>query len=139
MEYNRDWGVHAFDVPVGRCTVSIACRLWFWDFGRKTIDIPVRHDENAFVDYAVVSKFGFHSVSIRKATLAEGLGWKTAADFVQPSAKWTASQTAVILGVVLLGPIGLLPLWKSSQFSTNIKITITAVIICIFVLLFAKL
>jgi hypothetical protein len=139
QEHNGGWGVIAFDAPAGEYAISVDTRFLFWTFGRGSIIGHVSAAEKMFIDYTVTKPFSPGPGNLRKTSLAEGILWQMPARQDRPSGKGHPSRKAVLAGLLLLGPFGLIALWKSDQFSNATKMVITAILIGIALLVVSKL
>jgi predicted Zn finger-like uncharacterized protein len=139
MEYHTGWGVHAFQVPDGDCTVVIDYKYFLKPYGRGTLNVHVSPAEKVYVDYRPRASSASAAVAIRKASTAEGLLWRIEPKSDRPSGKGMYSRKAVIISLIVMGPLGLYQLWKSEAFSTRVKIVITAVMVLLSYWVFSKL
>jgi len=138
MDYTREWGVHAFEVLKGDCTVTVNYTFFLKSFGHNVAEVHVSTMEKVFLDYSVQTPLTFSTGILVKASLAEGTLWQPQPGAEQPPGKKNASQKGVILGLLFLGPLGLIPLWKSDRFSNNVKWAITAAMALITMLVISK-
>ncbi len=139
MDHLREWGVHTFEVPKGDCTVAVDYVFLLKSFGRNSTDVRVSNTEKVFLDYSVKTAFASSAGSLVKASLAEGILWQPKSGTGRRDGKTNASKKGVILSLLLLGPLGLVPLWKSDQFSGNVKWAITAAMALITIMILSKL
>jgi len=139
MEYHTGWGVHAFQVPEGDCTVVIDYKYFLKPYGRGTLTVHVSPTEKVYVDYRPRTSSASAAGTIRRAWAAEGLLWRIQPKSDRPSGKGLYSRKAVIISLIVMGPLGLYQLWKSEAFSSRTKIVITAVVVLVFYWIFSKL
>jgi hypothetical protein len=135
MEHVRKWGAHMFQVPDGECSVSFDCMFFMWSCGRNEISTAVSNQEKVYLEYKVERMPFLAPGNLRKASLAEGMLWLAAIGPGRSSDNKGSSRTGVILSLIFMGPLGLIQLWRSDQFSYPVKLTITAAMI--FLTLFA--
>jgi predicted Zn finger-like uncharacterized protein len=139
MDYTRNWGAHALDVPVGDYSLSVDVPFFFGSLGRGTIQVRASSAEKAFIDCHFKNQAGSAVADIRRASLAEGTLWPIHAEPKHSSGRGSSSRKGVIISLILMGPLGLIPLWKSEHFSSTVKIAITAAMGLIAVLIMSKL
>jgi predicted Zn finger-like uncharacterized protein len=137
MEHHKEWGAHTFPAPYGDCAVVVDCKFFGTSCGHSAIQINVVQNEKTYVDYHTESLSA--PGRLRKAALAEGMLWQIHAKPNLPPGKWYYSRKAVIASLLVLGPLGLIQLWKSDQFSTVAKLVITAVLIFMTLWLISKI
>jgi predicted Zn finger-like uncharacterized protein len=137
MENYKEWGAHAFQAPYGDCAVVVDCKFFGASCARSAIQINVVQNDKTFVDYFAESLTA--PGRLRKAAFAEGMLWQIHTEVVRIPGKWYTSRKAVIVSLFVLGPLGLIQLWKSDQFSIIAKMVITAAVILITIWLISKL
>jgi predicted Zn finger-like uncharacterized protein len=126
MDYQMEWGVRSFEVPEGDCMVTADSRIMTRSVGRGTMTVRVTSSEKMYLDYYPQAQSGGLPGALRKASLAEGLLWRSLVKSVRPEGKGKFSRKAVIISLLVAGPLGLIPLWRSDAFSRTVKIAITA-------------
>lgn len=137
MDFIRDWGVHAFDVPRGDCIVDIKYKFLFFSFGRNRMSVPLSASERIYVYYRIESSLTSTPGRLNRATLAEGALWKIPTKSGLEADKENSNKRKVGWALLFLGPLGLIPLWRSDAFSTNAKLVITLamVLMCFWVIM----
>jgi predicted Zn finger-like uncharacterized protein len=140
MEHRPDWGVHSFQAPEGECQVVIDCGFPAISRGHASITVKVSVAEKTYIDYIPRAAQGSAEGSVRRASKAEGLLWQVeSGGAARPEAKGLYSRKAVIISLIVLGPLGLYQLWKSDAFSTRAKIIITVAVAVATYWLFSRL
>jgi predicted Zn finger-like uncharacterized protein len=126
MDHARDWGVHAFKAIKGECEVAVEYRFFLWTFGKNAVTVQVKEKDRVYVGYDVAQALSNVRGRIACLPLVEGVLWQVTAGTGQPSERVKSDKNKVILSLALLGPFGLVSLWKSDAFSMNAKIAISA-------------
>jgi predicted Zn finger-like uncharacterized protein len=126
MDYRMEWGVRSFEVPEGDCAVSVDSRVLTRSVRRGMMTVRVASSEKIYLDYYPQAQSGALPGALRKASLAEGLLWRGRVRSDRPEGKGMLSRKAVIISLLVLGPLGLIQLWRSEAFSRTAKIAITA-------------
>ena len=138
MDHYPGWGVHAIRVPEGDCPVVIDYKYFIKYHGRATLAVQVSAAQKVYVDYRPRTSSASAGGFIRKASSAEGLLWRIKRESERPAGSGMYSRKAVIISLLVLGPLGLYQLWKSDAFSTRTKIVITAVVVFFYYWIFSK-
>jgi predicted Zn finger-like uncharacterized protein len=138
MEHHQGWGAHAFQVPEGDCQVVIDYNFFMGHRGRVALPIHAATGEKVYIDYSPQGASGSAPGTARRASTPEGLLWRIEAKSDRPEGKGLYSRKAVIISLIVLGPLGLYQLWKSEAFSIQVKIIITVVEVILMAWLFSK-
>jgi predicted Zn finger-like uncharacterized protein len=139
MDSHPGWGVHAFQIPDGDCDVVIDHAYLTKRRGRRSLPVQVSGAGKVYVDYYVRKASETPPAVIRQASAAEGLLWPITPRSDRPSAKGWYSRNTVIVSLIVAGPLGLFPLWKSDAFTSSTKIIITVAVIFVFYWTMSKL
>ncbi len=138
MEHHQGWGAHAFRVPEGDCEVVIDYKFFMGHRGRAALPVHAAAGEKVYIDYTTQGASGSAPGTVRRASTVEGLLWRIDAKSDRPEGKGLYSRKAVIISLIVLGPLGLYQLWKSGAFSIQAKIIITGMELILTVWLFSK-
>ncbi len=139
MDHARDWGVHTFKAIKGECEVAVEYKFFFWAFGKNAVTVQVLAKDKVYVGYDVAQALSNVRGRIACLPLVEGALWQVTAGTEQPSEKGKSDRNKVIFTLALLGPFGLVSLWRSDAFSMNAKIAISAGLILLTLFFISKI
>jgi predicted Zn finger-like uncharacterized protein len=139
MEHHQGWGAHAFQALEGDCPLAIDYRYFIKYHGRGTLTVHASTAEKVYVDYCPRTSSSSAAGAVRRASTAEGLLWRIQSKSDRSQAKGLYTRKAVIISLIVMGPLGLYQLWKSEAFSNRTKIVITAIVVLLSYWVFSKL
>jgi len=125
MEFHHGWGAHALRIPEGDCQVVVDYKFFMGRRGRAVIPVRATAGEKVYIDYTPQGSSGSAPGTVRKSATAEGLLWRIEAGSGRSGGMGLYSRKAVIISLIVLGPLALFQLWKSEAFSIRAKIAVT--------------